>query len=134
TLLKKMSDFSQTPSPRNTRTLGLLAASELLLQRDECPVLQRLHRALGLAEDGRGLGVREVEDELQRQHLLLVEREVLDQLEHRPAPDCLERASLRRGRLVRRRLRYLAFRLPATRRTEMVHREVVRDPEEPGRE
>jgi hypothetical protein len=70
-------------------------------------VLERLDRALGLAEDRRRLGVREVEDELQRQHLLLLAGELVDQLEHRLAADRLERALLGGGRLVGIRLRHL---------------------------
>ncbi len=97
-------------------------------------MLERLDRALGLVEDRRDVGVREVEDELQRQHLLLLEREVLDQLEHRLAADRLHRLVLGRRLLGVARLRHLLLRLPAAARAEVVHREVVRDPEEPRRE
>ena len=45
---------------------------ELLLQRRERAVLERLDRALGVVEDLRNVGVREVEDELQGQDLLLL--------------------------------------------------------------
>ena len=97
-------------------------------------MLERLDRTLGLAEDRRRLGVREVEDELQRQHLLLLGREILDQLEHRLLPDRLQRAVLGRRRLVGIGLRHLLLRLPALVGAEVVHREVVGDPEEPRRE
>ena len=98
-------------------------------------MLERLHGALGLVENRRHLRVREVEDELQRQHLLLLGREVLDELEHRLAPDRSHRLELgRRLRLVRRRLRHLLLRLPAAARAKVIHREVVRDAEEPGGE
>jgi hypothetical protein len=50
-------------------------------------VLERLDRALALLEDRRDLAVREVEHELQRQHLLLLGREALDHLQHALAPD-----------------------------------------------
>src|SRR6266576_7215546 len=96
-------------------------------------MLERLHGTFGLAEDGRRLAVREVEDELQRQHLLLLVREVLDQLEHALAADRLKR-SLLRGALGLGRLGHTFPRLPAACRAEVIHREVVRDPEEPGRE
>src|SRR5262249_58461653 len=85
----------------------------LLVQRDERAVLQRLDRSLGLAEDRGRLAVREAEHELQRQHLLLLAREVVDEGEHRLLPDRVERARLRGGRLVGLRLRHLFLRLPA---------------------
>ena len=97
-------------------------------------MLERLDRALGLVEDRRHLGVREVEDELQRQHLLLLRREVVDELQHRLAADRLHRLELGRRLLLARRLGHLLLRLPAAARPEVVHREVVRDPEQPGRE
>ena len=78
--------------------------------------------------------VREVEDELQRQHLLLLLRERVDQLQHRLAADRLERLVLGGALLGAERLRHLLLRLPALVRAEVVHREVVGDPEEPGRE
>src|SRR4029077_18187676 len=111
---------------------GLLL--ELLLQRDERAVLERLDRSFGLLEDRGDFRVREVEDELQRQHLLLLRREVLDELQHRLAPDRLQRLELG-GRLPPpRRLGHLLLWLPAAAGPEVVHREVVRDPEQPRRE
>src|SRR6266699_2243270 len=50
-------------------TIRSVFLCELLLQRRECAMLQRLDRALGLVEDLRDVGVREVEDELQGQDL-----------------------------------------------------------------
>src|SRR5581483_10731245 len=124
---------SSATERRLAASLGL-PARELLLERRERPVLERLDRALRLAEDRRHLGVREVEDELQRQHLLLLRRQLLDQLEHRLAADRLHRRELRRRLLLARLLRHLLLGLPAAASSEVVHGEVVRDPEEPGRE
>src|SRR5438093_6348615 len=98
----------------------LLAPVELLLQRGKRPMLERLDRPFGLAEDGRRLGVREVEHELQGQHLLLLARELVDQIEHRPASNRLERALLRRGGLVRIGLRHLLLGLPAAVGAEVI--------------
>ena len=70
------------------------ARAMLLLQRDERPVLERLHGALGLAEDRRRLAVREVEDELQGQHLPLLGRE-----RPRSCPSCSAARSLQGLRL-----------------------------------
>ena len=114
--------------------VGRLALLDLLLQRDEGAMLERLDRPLGLAEDRRRLGVREVEDELQRQHLLLLVREIVDQLEQRLPADRFQGPGLRRGRLVWLGLGHLLFGLPALARAKVVHREVVGDAEEPGRE
>src|SRR6188474_110611 len=97
-------------------------------------MLERLDGALRLAEHGARLAVREVEQELQHQYLLLLQREVLDQLEHAAPADRLQRGVLRRGLLSALGLGHLLLRLPAPRRAEVVHREVVRDPEEPRRE
>ena len=97
-------------------------------------MLERLHCAFGLVEDRRRLGVREVEDELQRQHLLLLLREGIDQPEHRLAADRLERLVLGGAFGGVERLRHFLLRMPAAVGAEVVHREVVRDPEEPGRE
>ena len=97
-------------------------------------MLKRFDRALRLAEDRRRLAVREVEDELQREHLLLLGREVFDQLEHALTPDRLHRLFFRRRLLGRRRLGHLLLGLPTPGGTEVVHRQVVRDPEEPSRE
>src|SRR4029453_15212356 len=97
-------------------------------------MLERLDGALGLVEDRRRLRVREVEDELQREDLLLLVRELPDHLEHALTTDRLERLLLGCAPLTRVRLGDLLPRLPALVRAEMVHREVVRDPEEPGRE
>ena len=97
-------------------------------------MLQRLHRALRFAEDRRDLAVREAEDELERQHLLLLVGEVLDQLEQALAADRVQRLHLGGVLLVADRLRHLLLGLHAARRAEVVHREVVRDPKEPGRE
>src|SRR5580765_434848 len=61
---------------------GLVARLlDLLLQRDERAVLKRLHGAVGLAEDRRDFAVPEVEHELERQHLALLRRKLVDQLE-----------------------------------------------------
>src|SRR4051794_1014563 len=109
----------------------LLTAAELLLERRERTMLERLDRSLGLAEDRRGLAVREVEHELQRQHLLLLPRELVDQLEHRLAPDRLERALLRRRRVVDGRLRHLLLRLPAAVGAGGGHRPGVGGPGKP---
>src|SRR5262249_54904490 len=122
------------PSGALVRVGVPLAPLELLLQRDERAVLERLDRSFGLAEDRPRLGVCEVEDELQREHLLLLRGEILDELEHRLAPDRLERAGLGRRHLVGLRLRHLLLRLPALVRAEVVHGEVVRDAEGPRRE
>src|SRR5579884_2233832 len=124
---------SPTIPASRARRLGLLAL-DLPLQRGERAVLQRLDRALGLVEDRRDLGVRQVEDELQRQHLLLLGGELLDQLQHRLPPDRLHRGELRRRLLLPGRLGHVLLGLPAPPRAEVVHREVVRDPEQPGRE
>src|SRR5919201_4657433 len=96
-------------------------------------MLERLHGALGLAEDRRRFAVREAEDELERQYLLLLMREVLDQLEHASPADRLERRFLRGALLGSLRLGHVLLGLPALVRAEVVHREVVRDPKEPGR-
>jgi predicted ABC-class ATPase len=94
-------------------------------------MLKRLDRALGLVQHRARLAVREVEQELQHQHLLLLEREVLDQLEHAAPADRLQRGLLRRRLGGAFGLRHLLLRLPAPRRAEVVHREVVGDPKEP---
>ncbi len=72
------------------------------------------------------------EDELQRQHLLLLVREVLDQLEEALPPDRVKCLDLRGVLLVPDGLRDFLLGLHAARRAEVVHREVVRDPKEPG--
>src|SRR5919201_2307870 len=97
-------------------------------------MLQRLDRALGLVEDLRDVCVREVEHELQRQHLLLLGRQLLDHLHHRLAPDRLHRRELGGRLLGAVRLGHLLLGLPPPARAEVVHGEVVRDPEEPGGE
>ena len=97
-------------------------------------MLQRFHGSFGLTEDRRHLDVGEAVEKLQRQHLALLGRELLDQLEHPGSPDRVERLILRRGLLRPGRLRRLFLRLHAAVRTEVIHCEVVRDPEEPGRE
>src|SRR5215208_6924343 len=84
----------------------LLAAVELLLERRERAMLERLDRTLGLAEDRRRLAVREVEHELQRQDLLLLTRRLVQQFPPPIPPDRLERALLGRGRVVRGVLRH----------------------------
>src|SRR5690348_2626026 len=106
----------------------------LPVQGGQGAVLQRLDRALGLLEDRRGLGVREVEDELQGQHLLLLVREPLDQLQHVLPPDRLEGFRLGCAALARIGFWHLFLRLPALARAEVIHRQVVCDPEQPGRE
>ena len=132
---RRLARARQPDDPDLERHLSFSSVDgDLLLQRDERAVLQRLDGALRLVEDRRRLGVREVEDELERQHLLLLLRERVDQLEHRLAPDRLERLVLRGALLGAERLRHLLLGLPAPVRAEVVHREVVRDPEEPGRE
>src|SRR3954447_14153676 len=106
-----------------------MSGGRALLERDERAVLERLDRALGLAEDRRRLLVRAAEDALQRQHLLLLVRELLDQLEHARPADRLPRFLLGRRLLRSDRFRRLLLRLPATAGAEVVHGEVVRDPE-----
>src|SRR3954452_16765400 len=97
-----------------------LVLRDLLLQGGESAMLEGLDRALGLFEHGARLAVREVEQELQHQHLLLLEREVLDQLEHALAPDRVKRRVLGRRLGHALRLRHLFLGLPATRRAEVV--------------
>src|SRR5204862_6970611 len=72
----------------------VLLLLELPLQRSEGAVLKRLDRAFGLVEDRRRLRTREIEDELQREDLLLLVRELPDHFEHALAPDRLERLIL----------------------------------------
>jgi len=107
---------------------------DLPLQRCQRAVLERLDRTLGLVEDRCRLGVREVEDELQRQHLLLLVRELLDQLQHALPADRLERFLLGRTSLAGIGLGHLLLGLPPLARAKVIHRQVVRDPEKPGRE
>src|SRR4029078_296813 len=109
-----------------------LVLRELLLQRRESAMLKRLDGTLRLVEHGARLAVREVEQELQHQDLLLLEREVLDQLEHALAADRMERRVLGRRLGGAFGLGHLLLGLPALRGTEVVHRQVVSDPEEPG--
>src|SRR6476620_7840151 len=118
--------------PTSRAKLGLRVSGDLLLQRHERPVLQRLDRALGLVEDRRDFGVRQVEHELQREDLLLLRREVLDQLEHALPADHLHRRGLGGGLALALGLGHLFLRLPAAVRAEVIHRKVVRDAEEPG--
>src|SRR3954447_9551931 len=106
-----------------------MSGGRALLERDERAVLERLDRALRLAEDRRRLLVREVEDELQRQHLLLLVRELLDQLQHALSTDRFEGLFLGRAPLAGIGLWYFLLRLPALVGAEVIHREVVRDPE-----
>src|SRR5262245_3536607 len=79
--------------PASSTRLVLL---ELLLQRRESAMLERFHGAFRLVQDGPGLAVREVEQELEHQHLLLLDREVVDQLEHGLAADRVQRGVLGR--------------------------------------
>src|SRR5215208_2354097 len=79
--------FPAAGSPTMPTSSTPLVSRDLLLQRRQSPVLQRLHGALRLVQDRRRLAVGEVEDELQGQHLLLLVREALDQLEHALPPD-----------------------------------------------
>src|SRR5436309_7807475 len=132
-------EFGRPTIPTERASLRLLGRRfrrrcDLPLQRGQRAVLKRLDRALGLVEDRRRLGVREVEDELQRQHLLLLVRELLDQLQHALTADRLERFLLGRAPLAGMGLGHLLLRLPAFAGAEMIHREVVRDPKQPGRE
>jgi hypothetical protein len=66
-------------------------------------------------------------DELQREHLLLLVRELLDQLEHALATERLHRLELRGVLLRADRLRHLLLGLHAPAGAEEVHRQVVRD-------
>src|SRR6059058_3421056 len=127
-------ELGRPTMPTESAMLRALVIVELPLQGGQRPVLERFDRALGLVEDRRGLRVREVEDELQRQHLLLLVRELLDQLQHALPADRLERLLLGRTAVAGIRLGDLLFGLPALVGAEVVHREVVRDPEQPGRE
>src|SRR2546423_211302 len=70
-------------------------ALELLLQRGERAMLERLHGTLRLSENRRDLAVREVEHELQREDLLLLVRKVFDHLQQRLLADPVKRADLR---------------------------------------
>src|SRR5438270_8318967 len=68
--------FTASDRPFPPRALGPRRFDELgreaqALERGERAVLERLHGAFGLVEDHRGLGIREAEQELQRQYLLL---------------------------------------------------------------
>src|SRR5215208_1517121 len=120
--------FPAAGSPTIPTSSTPLVSRDLLLQLRERPVLQRLHGAFRLVQNGRSLAVGEVEDELQGQHLLLLVREVLDQLEHALPPD--RRQSILLGRRLRRAFGFghLLLGLPALRGAEVVHRQVVRDP------
>src|SRR5579862_710495 len=122
------------PTSSDTAKPYLRLLGDLLLERGEGAVLQRLDRALRLPEDRGHVGIGEAEDELEREDLLLLGRQRLDHLQHRLAPDRVHGEHLR-GRLFRaRRLGHFLLRLPAPPRAEVIHREVVRDPEEPRRE
>src|SRR6476619_1069366 len=85
-----------------------LVLRELLLQGGESAMLERLHRPFRLLQDRPGFAVREVEQELEHQHLLLLERVL--------------------------RLGHFLLGLPAPRGPEVIHRKVVGDAEEPRRE
>src|SRR5262249_1361893 len=132
----KSVDFPELGSPTiptsSATRGGSVLGRELFLERDERAVLEGLDRALGLPEDRRHFAVRQVEHELQRKHLLLLLRQAFDQLEHALAPDRLERRELGGRRGLAGRLGNLLLGLPAARRAEVIHGEVVRDPEEPS--
>src|SRR5207237_8417652 len=97
---------------------------DLLLQGDERTVLERLDRPLGFVEDRRHLRVRKVEDELQRQYLLLLGREALDELQHRLPANRLHRRELGGRLLLARRLGDRFLRLPAAAGADVGRREV----------
>src|SRR5580765_1816044 len=107
----------------------LLRAYELSLESCERAVLKRLDGALGLSEDASGFGVPEPEVELQHEHLALLGRELIDQLDHAELGDRAQR--LRFGRRPLVTLGHLVLGLRPASRAEMVDREVVRDPQQP---
>src|SRR5262245_21547841 len=109
----------------------VLRVHELSLERLERAALERLHGPFGLAEDPRRLRVAEAEHELQREHLALLGRKLLDQPEHPELCDLVERLLLRGRLLIAGRLGHLVLDLHPVPRPEVIHREVVRDSEEP---